>query len=87
MATDLRVYDNQHGDPVVVMVTTGTFDVSRLVGLMEKGRCEDGARARAILRALRRHNGGRGALRLLAAHGGPDLLEPVQPETENPDAN
>lgn len=58
MATDLRAYDNEHGDPVVVMVTTGTFDVSRLVGLMEKGRCEDHDRADAILRGVRRHNGG-----------------------------
>lgn len=77
MATDLRVYDNEHGDPVVVMVTTGTFDVSRLVALMEKGRSEDHDRADAILRGVRRHNGGRAALRVLKAHGGPDLLEPV----------
>jgi hypothetical protein len=79
VTTDLRVYDNEHGDPVVVMVTTGTFDVSRLAGLMWKGRCEDGARARAILRGARRHNGGRAALKLLADHGGPDLLEAPRP--------
>lgn len=77
MAVDLRVYDNEHGDPVVVMVTTGTFDVSRLAGLMAQGRCEDGGRAKAISRALSRHNGGVSALKLLAAHGGPDLLERV----------
>lgn len=82
MATDLRVYDNEHGDPVVVMVTTGTFDVSRLVGLMEKGRSEDHEQADAILRGLRRHNGGMSALRVLKAHGGPDLLEPAQPDSE-----
>jgi hypothetical protein len=79
MAVETRVYDNEHGDPVVVMVTTGTFDVSRLVGLMEKGRCEDGARAEAIIRGVRRHNGGRSALKVLRDHGGPDLLEPVVP--------
>lgn len=82
MAVETRVYDNEHGDPVVVMVTTGTFDVSRLVHLMEKGRCEDHARAEAIIRSMRRHNGGRSALNLLAAHGGPDLLEPVVPGDE-----
>jgi hypothetical protein len=80
MAVEIRAYDNEHGNPVVVMVTTGTFDVSRLVHLMEKGRCEDGARAKAIVRAVRRHNGGRAALKLLRDHGGPDLLEPTAPE-------
>lgn len=77
MATDLRVYDNEHGDIVVITVTTGCFDVSRLVALMEKGRSEDAARAIAITRAVRRHNSGHAALRLLTAHGGPDLLEPA----------
>lgn len=80
MATDLRVYDNEHGDPVVVMVTTGTHDVSRLVGLMQQGRCEDHDQAKAILRGVRRHNGGRAALKVLAAHGGPDLLTSASAE-------
>lgn len=84
MTTDLRVYDNEHGDPVVVMVTTGTFDVSRLAGLMAQGRCEDGGRAKAINRALSRHNGGRSALKLLAEHGGPDLLERVSEDIADP---
>ena len=77
MSVDLRVYDNEHGDPVVVMVTTGTFDVSRLIGVMRKGRCEDQAAVEAIAAGLRRHNGGRSALKLLAEHGGPNLLERV----------
>jgi|SRR5579871_1005636 len=77
MSVDLRVYDNEHGDPVVVMVTTGTFDVSRLAGLLKSGRCEDQALADALVAGCRRHNGGRAALKLLAAHGGPDLLERV----------
>lgn len=86
MSVDLRVYDNEHGDPVVVMVTTGTFDVSRLAALMAQGRCEDLGRSRAISRALSRHNGGTAALRLLAAHGGPDLLQAVAGEERWNDA-
>ena len=84
MATDLRVYDNEHGDPVVVMVTTGTFDVSRLAGLLKSGRCEDHALADALIAAYKRHNGGRAALRLLAAHGGPDLLERASGDIADP---
>lgn len=34
MGTEFRTYDNEHGDPVVVLVTTGTHDVSRLVQLL-----------------------------------------------------
>jgi hypothetical protein len=75
MATDLHVYENEHGDPVVVMVTTGTHDVSRLVSLMERGRCEDLGRARELLAACWRHKSGRAALHVLRDHGGPDLLE------------
>lgn len=82
MAVDLRVYDNEHGDPVVVMVTTGMFDVSRLAGLLERGRVEDFGRYKALLRALVRHNTGRMALKLLADHGGPDLLERVPDQSE-----
>src|SRR5690348_5314843 len=33
MAYESRAYDNEHGDPVVVLVVTGTHDVSRLVNL------------------------------------------------------
>lgn len=81
MSVDLRVYDNEHGDPVVVMVTTGTFDVSRLAGLLKSGRCEDHALADALIAAYKRHNGGRSALKLLAEHGGPDLLKRVTTES------
>lgn len=72
-----RAYDNEHGDPVVVLVAEGTHDVGRLTGLLATGLCEQGSLARTILRQVRRHNGGRAALQMLAAHGGPDLLHDV----------
>lgn len=34
MSCETRAYDNEHGDPVVVLVFTGTHDVSRLVDLL-----------------------------------------------------
>lgn len=68
-----RTYDH-HGDPVVVLVTTGTHDVSRLVHLLARGLVEHVSLSKFVLRQVRRHNGGRAALQLLAAHGGPDLL-------------
>jgi hypothetical protein len=74
VSVQIATYDNEHGDPVVVLVTTGTFDVSRLVALHAGGRCEDQDLARSVREGVARHNGGRHALRLLAAHGGPDLL-------------
>ncbi len=77
MAVEIRAYDNEAGDPVVVMVTTGTFDVSRLVGLLASGRCEDVEAAEQVRRKVRAHSGGRDALRLLAQHGGPDFTEPA----------
>lgn len=80
MSTEIRVYDQAPGDPVVVMVTSGTYDVSRLALLLHKGRCEESARADYIRRALKRHSGGRAALALLRDHGGPDLLEDVTVE-------
>lgn len=73
MSVEMRAYDNEHGDPVVVMVTTGTYDVSRLVSLLSRGRCEDADMARKVTDAVKRHNGGRAALRLLRDHGGVDL--------------
>lgn len=75
MSVEMRAYDNEHGDPVVVLVTTGSYDVSRLVGLLASGRCEDHDMAERVRVAVRRHNGGRAALRLLADHGGPDFTE------------
>ena len=80
MSTEIRVYDQAPGDPVVVMVTSGTYDVSRLALLLHQGRCEESARADYIRRALKRHSGGRAALKLLHEHGGPDLLEDVTAE-------
>jgi hypothetical protein len=74
VAYETRAYDNEHGDPVVVLVATGTHDVSRLVNLLNSGNCEQVSLARQVLGQVRRHNGGRAALQLLAAHGGPDLL-------------
>lgn len=79
MSVKTRVYDDEHGDPVVVMVTTGAFDVSRLVNLLSGGRSEDHIRAAKITRDVRRHQGGRAALKTLRDHGGPDLLQDVPP--------
>lgn len=74
MSYETRAYDNDHGDPVVVLVAEGTHDVSRLVNLLNSGNCEQVSLGHAVLRQVRRHNGGRAALQLLAAHGGPDFL-------------
>lgn len=78
MSYESRAYDNEHGDPVVVLVTTGTHDVSRLVNLLAGSRmalCEHVGVSEQILRQVKRHEGGRAALKLLAAHGGPDLTK------------
>ena len=77
MSVEMRAYDNEHGDPVVVLVTTGTYDVSRLVGLLSSGRCEDHDLAKRVRAAVKRHNGGRAALRLLRDHGGADFTDPA----------
>lgn len=84
MSVQIRVYDDKDddGQPVVVMVTRGTFDVSRLVDLMARGRSEDSQRAGTLARALRRRNGGKAALKLLRDHGGNDLLEEVPAEPD-----
>lgn len=74
MSYETRAYDNEHGDPVVVLVATGTHDVSRLVQLLHRGNCEQLDLGDKVLRQVRRHNGGRAALQLLAAHGGTDFL-------------
>lgn len=75
MSYETRAYDNEHGDPVVVLVVTGTHDVSRLVNLFKSGMnlVEHMSVGDDMLRQVRRHNGGRAALKLLAAHGGPDF--------------
>uniref|UniRef100_UPI003F49151B DUF6197 family protein n=1 Tax=Streptosporangium sp. CA-235898 TaxID=3240073 RepID=UPI003F49151B len=76
---ETRAYDNEHGDPVVVLLATGTHDVSRLVNLLDgQGATSEQRRlSEQVTRQVRRHNGGRAALRLLADHGGPDLLTRV----------
>jgi hypothetical protein len=79
---ETRAYDNEHGDPVVVLVATGTHDVSRLVNLLKSGNCEQVGLASSVLRQVRRHNGGRAALQLLAAHDGPDFLFEDRPTVE-----
>jgi phage head maturation protease len=71
---ETRAYDNEHGQPVVVLVAEGTHDVSRLVNLLNSGNCEQVSLGHRVLKQVRRHNGGRAALQLLAAHGGPDFL-------------
>jgi hypothetical protein len=73
MSYETRAYDNDAGDPVVVLVATGTHDVSRLVHLLAGGNCEQGTLARKVLGQIRRRNGGRAALTLLARHGGADF--------------
>lgn len=77
MSYETRAYDNEHGNPVVVLVATGTHDVSRLVNLLSSGNCEQVGLGQRVLRQVRRHSGGRAALQLLAAHGPDFLHEPV----------
>jgi len=82
MSYQTAAYDDptDDGQPVVVLVARGSHDVSRLINLLTSGRhptCEQVALGAHILKQVKRHNGGRAALRLLKAHGGPDLLEPV----------
>ena len=76
-----RAYDKP-GDafgpePVVVLVVTGNHDVSRLVNLFAGGQpvIEQLEVGEQIRRQVKRHNGGRAALELLRAHGGPDFTE------------
>lgn len=76
MSYDVRTYDAENGDPVVVMVVKGTHDVSRIVQAMTHGNCEQVDVGNRIVRMLRRHSKGRMALALLKAHGGPDFTEP-----------
>lgn len=82
MATEVRVYDMEDGHPCVVMVTSGTHDVSRLANLLHSGRCEDQTTATYIRKTLSRHRGGRAALKLLRDHGGPDLVVGTAPSDE-----
>jgi hypothetical protein len=77
-----RAYDkpNTDGfppDPVVVLVVTGTHDVSRFVHLLSGGQpvIEQLIVGRRVREQVRRHNGGLAALKLLAQHGGPDFTQ------------
>ncbi|MCO1574991.1 hypothetical protein M8C13_04360 [Crossiella sp. SN42] len=84
MSYESRAYDKQTADgfgpdPVVVLVVTGTHDVSRLVHLFSRGLIEHVAVGQRMRRQVRRHNGGRTALELLKAHGGPDFTAELQP--------
>ena len=76
MSVETRAYDNEWGDPVAVIVVTGSHDVSRLIHMLDKGNCEQIGYGAKLLRQLKRHNGGRAALSLLKAHGGTDFTEP-----------
>jgi hypothetical protein len=79
---EAKAYDNAHGDPVVVLVATGTHDVSRLVNLFAHAKpfplSEQVRLGRRLVTAVRRHNGGKAALRLLAAHGGADFTDDTE---------
>jgi hypothetical protein len=81
-AYDLKQDDGFGPDPCVVLVVTGTHDVSRLMNLFSQGVIEQIQVAEQLKRQVNRRNGGRAALKLLADHGGPDLLEPVETATE-----
>ena len=70
-----KVNDDGFGpDPVIVLVATGTHDVSRLIDTLSRGNCEQARLVAHITAQVKRHNGGRAALALLRAHGGPDFL-------------
>lgn len=75
MSVEHRAYDNEHGDPVMVLVATGTHDVSRLLNLMSGAspNTEQRKVGDLLLAQVRRHSGGRAAIKLLADHGGPDF--------------
>jgi hypothetical protein len=80
MMYESRAYDKVNGDgfgpdPVIVLVVTGTHDVSRFVDLLAGGQplTEQLSLGKRIREQVRRHNGGRAALELLRRHGGPDF--------------
>lgn len=76
-----RTYDNDHAEPVVVLVVTGAHDVSRLVNTLNGAQpvIEQIGLGMQIVRQLKRHNFGRGALSLLKAHGGRDFTDEQSP--------
>lgn len=76
MSYETRTFDDDHNEPVVVIVAKGHHDVSRLVSALAHGTCEQYALSEHVNRQLKRHNGGRLALRLLRNHGGEDFTDP-----------
>jgi hypothetical protein len=87
MSYQSAAYDKQNDDgfppdPVVVIVATGTHDVSRLAHLLNGGApvIEQYQLGERVRRQVRRHSAGRAALHLLHEHGGPDLLETAPPK-------
>lgn len=80
MAYETRAYDQAENDPVVVLVATGTNDVSHLVNVLRGGHpgVEHVELSEEIRRQVRRHNGGRAALAQLKAHGGPDFTDTAE---------
>lgn len=82
MSYESRAFEKPSGDgfppdPIVVLVVTGTHDVSRLVSLLNGGQpvVEQLQLGKRIVRQVKRHNAGRAALKLLADHGGPDFTD------------
>lgn len=67
-------------DPVVVIVATGTHDVSRLVGALRHGTVEQCRLGEQVARSLGRDTVGAKALKLLKAHGGEDLTRFIPEE-------
>lgn len=80
MAYLSRAYTDEHGEPVTVLVTTGTHDVGRLVSLLNGSYVlvEQMLAGERLRRQIRRHNGGRAALELLKAHGGTDFTGEIE---------
>lgn len=76
MSYSTRAYDDEHGQPVVIMVVEGHHDVSRFLHFMHRGFPTSGQMlvAAKLRRQVAAHNGGKRALLLLHAHGGPNLL-------------
>ena len=82
MSYESRVYHKPSDfgpDPVVVLVVEGTHDVSRFVAAMRGSSptIEQLLAGGKLAGQLRRDQGGRAALDLLAAHGGPDFRASV----------
>lgn len=87
MSYESRAYQKRYDadgfppEPFVVLVVEGTHDVSRLVNLFSGApiTIEQQQVGKRLVRQVREHDGGQSALRLLAAHGGPDFLKPSLP--------